>query len=63
MPYKNCPACGLTSYTAGRITQERFPRCGAPLEIGKRAEDRGRRWNLGALRLAARTREAEHGTR
>ena len=63
MPYVTCPACRLTSYAAGRITQDRCPRCDTALEGGERAEDPARRWNLTALRRTALSKEVEHGAR
>ena len=62
MPYMVCLTCELTSYSAGRITQDRCPRCDAPLESGNRAEP-VRRWNLATLRAAARRKGVEYGTR
>ena len=62
MPYMVCLACELTSYSAGWITQDRCPRCDAPLEGGDRAEP-PRRWNLATLRAAARRKGVKHGAR
>ena len=63
MPHLICPSCGLTSYSAAaRVTLDRCPRCDAALS-GDSADDRVRRWNLAAVRPAARRKEAQHGTR
>jgi uncharacterized Zn finger protein (UPF0148 family) len=63
MPHLICPSCGLTSYSAaGRVTPDRCPRCDAALG-GDSVDDRVRRWNLAAVRPAARRKEAQHGTR
>jgi hypothetical protein len=62
MPYMVCLACELTSYSVGRITQDPCPRCDAPLTGGgsRRAP---RRWDLAALRAAARRKGVKHGAR
>jgi tRNA(Ile2) C34 agmatinyltransferase TiaS len=63
MPHLICPSCGLTSYSAaGRVTLVRCSRCDAAL-TGDSADDRVGRWNLAAVRPAARRKEAQHGTR
>lgn len=52
MPYRNCPDCRLTTYSAARYsTKDSCPRCGASLEAAPRS--------LFELRRSADKRNAE----